>query len=111
VFFSFEFCFARGFCVARLKIDTMIAADILSILGIYLACGLVFAISFALFGAQKIDPHAAPGSWGFRVLLIPGAMAFWPLLIWRWHRGITHPPEESNAHRQAARQARNQRLR
>lgn len=69
---------------------------------VYLACGLMFAIAFALVGAKKIDPHAARGSWGFRLLIIPGAMALWPLLLKRWVSGAHEPPEECNAHRRAA---------
>jgi len=80
----------------------MIAAAFLILLGVYLACGLVFAIPFALFGVRKIDPHAAHGSWGFRLLIIPGTMAFWPLLLRRWMRGIHEPPEQCDAHRLAA---------
>ena len=81
----------------------MIAAVFLILLGVYLACGLVFAIPFALFGVTKVDPHAVHGSWGFRLLVIPGTMAFWPLLLRRWARGAKEPPEECNAHRRAAR--------
>jgi hypothetical protein len=80
----------------------MIAAAFLILLGIYLACGLVFAVPFALVGVRRIDPHAAQGSWGFRLLIIPGTMAFWPLLLLRWTKGIHEPPEEDNAHRRAA---------
>jgi len=80
----------------------MIAAVFLILLGAYLACGLVFAIPFALVGVKKIDPHAAHGSWGFRLLVIPGTMAFWPLLLRRWATGVEEPPEESNAHRRIA---------
>jgi len=68
-------------------------------LGIYLACGLAFAIPFVLAGVKRIDPHAAHGSWGFRLLIIPGTMALWPLLLKRWAGGMTEPPEENNAHR------------
>ena len=81
----------------------MIAAVFLIALGIYLACGLAFAIPFALIGVKQIDPHAAHGSWGFRLLIIPGTMALWPFLMKRWVRGIHEPPEECNAHRRAAR--------
>jgi hypothetical protein len=81
----------------------MIAAVFLLLLGAYLACGLVFAIPFALVGVRKIDPHAAHGSWGFRLLVIPGTMAFWPLLLRRWATGAKEPREECNAHRHAAR--------
>ena len=65
----------------------MIAAAFLIVLGIYLACGLAFAIPFALVGVRGIDPHAAHGSWGFRLLIIPGTMVLWPLLIKRWKGG------------------------
>jgi len=80
----------------------MIAAAILILLGIYVTCGLAFAVPFALVGVRRVDPHAAGGSWGFRLLILPGAMAFWPLLLLRWSRGIHEPPKECNAHRQAA---------
>ncbi len=80
----------------------MIAAVFLITLGAYLACGLVFAIPFALIGTKKIDPHATHGSWGFRVLIVPGAIALWPLLLRRWASGVHEPPEECNAHRHLA---------
>lgn len=77
----------------------MIAAVFLILFAAYIACGLLFAIPFSLVGAKRIDPHAAHGSWGFRLLVIPGAMALWPLLLKRWASGATEPPEERNAHR------------
>lgn len=80
----------------------MIAA-LLILLGVYLICGLVFALPFVLVGVGKIDPHAKHGSWGFRLLIIPGTMALWPLLLKRWAGGSKEPPEECNAHRRAAR--------
>jgi membrane protein implicated in regulation of membrane protease activity len=79
----------------------MIAAAFLILLGIYLACGFLFAIPFVFIGVKKIDPHAARGSWGFRLLIFPGVVAFWPLLLRRWLKGISAPPEERNAHREA----------
>ena len=81
----------------------MIASTFLIGLGIYLACGFMFAVPFVLVGVKKIDPHAAHGSWGFRLLIIPGTMAFWPLLLKRWLSGVHKPPEECTAHRVAAR--------
>ena len=75
---------------------------LLSLAGLYLGIGLVFAIPFVLAGVQRMDPHARHGSWGFRLLILPGTMALWPLLLWRWIRGASAPPEEQNAHRQAA---------
>jgi hypothetical protein len=69
---------------------------------LYLICGLLFAAPFLLVGVGRIDPHAAHGSWGFRILIAPGTVLLWPLLFKRWIRGQRTPPEERNAHRQAA---------
>lgn len=69
----------------------------------YLLVGILFAFAFVAKGAGKIDPVAKHGTWGFRVLIFPGVVAFWPLLLSRWVRGVTHPPPECNAHRNAAR--------
>ena len=80
----------------------MIAATLLILLAVYFLCGLLFAIPFVLLGVKKIDPHAAHGSWGFRLLIIPGTMVLWPFLLRRWRSGVREPPEERDAHRQAA---------
>lgn len=72
------------------------------IVSVYAVCGLLFAIPFVLVGVKRIDPHAAHASWGFRLLIIPGTVAFWPLLLRRWMKGVHEPPEENNAHRSAA---------
>ena len=80
----------------------MIAAAFLILLGLYLACGFLFAIPFVVRGVKRIDPHAKHGSWGFRLLIFPGTLAFWPLLLRRWLKGISEPPEERNAHRDSA---------
>lgn len=81
----------------------MIAAAFLILLGTYLSLGLLFAVPFSLIGVNRIDPHATHGSWGFRLLVIPGIVAFWPLLLRGWAKGLQEPPEECNAHRRAAR--------
>jgi hypothetical protein len=83
----------------------MIAQALLITAGIYLLCGLAFAIPFVLVGVARIDPHAAHGSWGFRVLIIPGTTFLWPLIARRWMSGAGKPPEERNTHRSAARES------
>jgi hypothetical protein len=80
----------------------MIAEYVLILMGVYLFCGLVFAVPFALFGVGKIDPHAAHGTWGFRLLIMPGTVLLWPLLARRWVKRMHEPPEERNAHRLSA---------
>ncbi len=80
----------------------MIVNTALGIVGIYLAAGIAFAIPFAWAGVNRIDPHAARGSWGFRVLIVPGAILLWPLLMPRWLASTGEPPVERTAHRLAA---------
>ena len=80
-------------------------AMILLSLAVYLACGFLFAVPFVLTGVKRIDPHAAHGSWGFRILIFPGTIFLWPLLAKRWLSGAGEPPEENSAHRNAAREA------
>lgn len=70
----------------------------------WLGFGLVFGIAFVLFGVQRIDPAAEHGSWGFRILILPGVAALWPVLLLRWARGVHAPPAERNAHRSPARE-------
>lgn len=69
---------------------------------LYLVVGVVFAIAFVLRGAASLDHNAAGAGVGFRLAILPGCIAFWPLLLARWKRG-TPPPVERNAHRDAAR--------
>ena len=77
---------------------------ILNAVGLYLTLGLIFALVFVFRGIGKVDPVAAQGSWGFRVLVIPGLALFWPLFAKRWIQAKGKPPLESNAHRSAAKQ-------
>ncbi|MDA1267012.1 MAG: hypothetical protein O2816_18180 [Planctomycetota bacterium] len=70
-------------------------------LGLYLALGLLFAVPFLLKGAAKIDGDAVEGSWGFKLLILPGTVALWPLLLSRWLRFDAAPVERS-PHRDAA---------
>jgi hypothetical protein len=69
----------------------------------YAAIGIVFALAFVTLGVQRVDPAARTGTIGFRILILPGAAAFWPLLLKRWAMGSKAPPGETNAHRRRAR--------
>jgi hypothetical protein len=75
---------------------------LLLLFGGYLALGVVFALVFVAAGAGRVDTHARGGSWGFRLLILPGAAALWPLLLGRWVQGIHEPPEQRDPHRCAA---------
>ena len=60
--------------------------SILLVAAIYLSCGLLFAIPFVIKGVSKIDEGAQGGSVGFRIIIIPGTMIFWPVLLRKWIR-------------------------
>lgn len=48
----------------------------------YLGAGILTALAFALFGAQRVVPSSfSPGA---RILLVPGAFALWPYILFRW---------------------------
>jgi membrane protein implicated in regulation of membrane protease activity len=71
---------------------------------IYAMIGLVFAIAFIIIGIGRIDPAAKGSPLTFRLLILPGVAVLWPVLLKRWLGGQSHPPDETNSHRQAARE-------
>lgn len=78
-----------------------IAPWLVRVLGVYAALGVVFAIPFLARGIERLDPGVHGSSWGFRLIVLPGVVAFWPLLVRRWLAGAGLPIE-SNVHRRAA---------
>ena len=81
-----------------------LATALVNAVTLYLAAGAVLAPAIAWVGVRRLDPAAARATRGFKLLILPGIVLFWPLLLVRWIRGDTAPPEERNAHRLAARQ-------
>lgn len=57
---------------------------LVTLLGVYGLIGLLFALPFVLRGAGQIDEAARQGSWGFRLLILPGVIALWPRLAIKW---------------------------
>ena len=57
---------------------------ILIITGLYLLCGLLFAIAFVIKGVTVIDKGAHGASIGFRIIIIPATIIFWPVLLRKW---------------------------
>ena len=66
---------------------------------LYFGLGLLFAAAFVTTGVKRLDPNAKGSSVVFRLLILPGSAAFWPLLLRRWIRGYRDVPEERNPHR------------
>ena len=65
----------------------MQAAELfVAVLAVYGLAGAVFAVAFVAFGIHRIDSVAAHAPFSFRLIVIPGVAALWPLLLNRWLR-------------------------
>jgi hypothetical protein len=54
------------------------------LLGLYLAAGMVTMVRFLLGGAERALPEPAAITWPARILMAPGAVLLWPVLVRRW---------------------------
>lgn len=70
-------------------------------IGVYCIVGLIFAAWFVSKAAGRMDPDARGATRGFRMLIFPGTVALWPLLLWRIVRGCNDVPLERGPHRTA----------
>jgi hypothetical protein len=66
---------------------------------VYTGLGLLLLPWWHWRGLRLLDETAATGPWGFRVLISPGLVALWPVMLQRARHGTGHPAEERNAHR------------
>lgn len=61
---------------------------ILVIVGTYLVLGVLFVVPFLLRGLIKVDEGAHGGTTGFKIIIIPGVIVFWPLLLSKWRKAV-----------------------
>ena len=59
---------------------------IFSLVGVYLLIGLVFSVPFVLRGVGRVDPAAHQAPLVFRVLILPGVVGLWPVMLSKWSR-------------------------
>lgn len=58
-----------------------VAQSILLLAALYGCVGLLVGVWFVLHGVTHVD-HASHGaSWGFRILILPGSAALWPMVL------------------------------
>lgn len=62
------------------------AMVILLAAGAYVGAGLVFGAAFVLRGVGRVDEAARHAPMGFRLVILPGAVALWPWLLAKWLR-------------------------
>ena len=56
----------------------------------YAGIGLLFAVAFLTAGISRVDPLSKGSGIGFRLIILPGVAALWPVLLTRWIRGGGH---------------------
>lgn len=80
-----------------------VAQGIVLLVSLYAALGVLVAPLLIFRFVERFDPAAAQSTWGFRLIVLPGAILLWPYLLRRALQGPRALPTESNAHRAAAR--------
>ncbi len=63
---------------------------LLATVGSYAAFGLLFAGAFLTVGIGRVDPISKASGIGFRLIILPGVAALWPVLLTRWIRARGH---------------------
>lgn len=62
----------------------VIISNILSIVGTYLAIGVIFSLVFLWKGIAKIDAGVNGSDRLFKVLIFPGLIVFWVYFLHKW---------------------------
>ena len=57
---------------------------LLIIVAVYLVVGVLFVIPFLMKGLTKVDEGAQGSTIGFKIIIIPGVIVLWPLLLSKW---------------------------
>ena len=63
----------------------MFVAEVILLIALaYVLCGLAVGVPFVLRGVDRVDTSAQGASLGFRLLILPGTVALWPLMATKW---------------------------
>ncbi|MDX1477716.1 MAG: hypothetical protein R3301_08395 [Saprospiraceae bacterium] len=65
---------------------TTVATILVNLAGAYLLIGVVFAVWFVVRGVTNVDPGVRGSSVVFRLLLLPGSVLLWPVLLGKWRK-------------------------
>ena len=60
------------------------AEQIWRAVGAYAFGGVLFAIIYLSFALRRVDPGAAESPLRVKILLVPGVVALWPILLLQW---------------------------
>lgn len=62
------------------------AAALVTLATVYMGIGLLFAVFFVFFGVARVDPEAGEMPVAVRLLILPGCVIMWPLMLSKWLR-------------------------
>jgi len=62
----------------------IIVMILLIIVALYLICGLLISFFFLAKGLSQIDEGTHGTGIGFRIIILPGMIVFWPVLLKKW---------------------------
>jgi hypothetical protein len=63
----------------------VIVAEVILLMALaYVLCGLAVAVPFVLSGVDRVDEAARGAPIAFRLLILPGTVALWPLVATKW---------------------------
>jgi hypothetical protein len=79
--------------ISRASVE-LIASTLLTLIGIYLILGLCFYVAFIAKGIARVDEAVEESPKVFFLLLLPGTVAFWPVLLIKWKRAIQYPDHD-----------------
>jgi len=51
---------------------------------LFLVCGLLISFFFLARGLSQIDEGTRGTGIGFRLIILPGMIVFWPVLLKKW---------------------------
>lgn len=56
----------------------------LYVIGAYLVIGIAFLVPFHRWVLPGLDESADGASWGFRIVVSPGLVTLWPVIVRKW---------------------------
>ncbi|MFG0327684.1 MAG: hypothetical protein ACF8SC_10510 [Phycisphaerales bacterium JB037] len=57
---------------------------LLWVIAAYAGVGLAVGLAFVSVGVSRVDEAMGGTHWSVRILLLPGAVAVWPIVLMRW---------------------------
>jgi hypothetical protein len=67
----------------------VIVAEVILLMALaYVLCGLAVGVPFVLSGVDRVDEAARGAPLGFRLLILPGTVALWPLMATKWIKAL-----------------------